>query len=225
MLVSRRRIWAGATSSSPMNMLNRFRLSRKLCRQSEIWHQSSPLRCRRGVPPRLQTMLMHTRAERMRLRSRFRLTSSQARESGTPSNSGIDITSDSTTVWSTSSSRPFQTLSSSSPFGPPRSALPHRTAHTRYHQIPCTKHPSLAGAAAPLGDKDLGALLHLKTLVLLDADIQAGAQGVGLRLNVQGLGLDGIDEKDYNGLVVCLARQHMRGAPAGEKTGDRRPHG
>ena len=83
----------------------------------------------------------------------------------------------------------------------------------------------MAGSAAPLGDKDLGALLRLKTLILLDADIEAGAQGVGVRLEVLGLGLDGIDEKNCNGLVVCLTRQHMRGAPPGEKTGDRRPHG
>ncbi len=71
--------------------------------------------------------------------------------------------------------------------------------------------------SAPLGDKDLGALLYMKALVLLDAEIEGIAQGAGVRLDVLGRGLDGINEEDREVLVVCLARQHIRGTPAGEK--------
>ena len=69
----------------------------------------------------------------------------------------------------------------------------------------------------PLGDKDLGALLHRKTAVLLDAGIEAGAQRAAVRLDVLGHGLGGIDEKEHNMLAICLASQHVRGVLAGEE--------
>ena len=75
----------------------------------------------------------------------------------------------------------------------------------------------MAGSA-PLGNKDLGALVHQKAFVSLDAGIKAGGQGVAVRLDVLGLELDGIDEKEHNGLGVCLARQQMHDAPAAKKT-------
>jgi hypothetical protein len=42
----------------------------------------------------------------------------------------------------------------------------------------------------------------LETLVLVDAEVKALAEGVGLALEILGLALDGVDQEDGNGLVV-----------------------
>ncbi len=76
---------------------------------------------------------------------------------------------------------------------------PFASSHAHLDKIPPAKQPGLPWSW-PLGDKDLGALLQLETIILLNAKIQGAAQRVGLSLKVLGLGFDVIDKKDCNSL-------------------------
>ena len=89
------------------------------------------------------------------------------------------------------------------PFRPPP-FLRRAAAHTR-RRPPPSEQSSYAGVTRS-GDKDLGALLQLKTFILLDAEIEAVAQRIGSSLEVPCLSLDSIDEEDRNALVVDWTR-------------------
>ena len=96
------------------------------------------------------------------------------------------------------------------PFRPPHSSTaPQRTLVVA--APPPSEQSSHAGVTSS-GDKDLGALLHLKTLILLNAEIEAVAQRIGSSLEVPCLSFDPIDEEDRKALLDTLAT--MFGAPA-----------
>ena len=83
-------------------------------------------------------------------------------------------------------------------------------ANLEHFQLPWAKY---------LGNKDLGALLQLQTFVLLDANVEARSQRVGLTLKIYGPTFDGVDKEEGNFLIFFRSRVSVLCKPGEESEG------